>query len=801
MNRARTLVFVISGVSVLAAAIMVYLVIVFMMAPSISILDATPKWYRTSVLDSDGNVTLTLSGEESNRVYVSLSEIPENLQHAFVAIEDERFYEHGGIDVYGICRAFVRGVMKGNFNEGASTITQQLLKNNVFEEWTSERSFSEKVERKLQEQFLAVCLERKVSKEWILENYLSTINLGGGNWGVETAAKYYFNKDVSELSLSESAVLAAITKNPTSFNPRKNPENNADRREIVLDKMLEQGYITPEEHDEAMADPVYERIAQTAADTSSKQEIMSYFEDALLYAVVNDLMNEKGFSEEDAWDLVYRGGLTVYSTENTRLQTICEEEANRSDYYTADPQVSLVMLDTNTGAVCAMVGGRGTKDANLILNRATMLKRQPGSTIKVIGEYAAGIERGAFTLGTTIDDATYTYSDGTEIVNSDGLYEGMTTVHQAIARSSNIVALKCFQELGMDTVWSSLTNFGITTLTDEDKVEALALGGTYGGVTNLEMTAAYGTLARGGEYIEPVYYTKIIDRNGQALLEKNPARHQVVTEQTAALLTVALEDVLDSGTGMTADFADMSLAGKSGTTNDIRDAWFIGYSPYLTCGIWGGNDDNSAQESGEYVKTLWKSVMSRAHESLADTEFAAKDQLVKCIICTKCGKIAVTGLCDVTEQGDMTAVEYFASGTEPREECDCHVAVEVCTSSGEKAGSYCPHTKRHVYLRSASEGTVDADYVLPENLKGSHSCSEHTSMWSEWWNNHNGKSEENGNSSGSSHGSNGWNSGSGHGNDGWNNGGDDWNSGSGNGDDSGSSGNSGGNWWDWLFGL
>ena len=430
-----------------------------------------------------------------------------------------------------------------------------------------------------------------------------------------------------------------------------------------------------------------------------------------------------------------------------------------------------------------------------------MLKRQPGSTIKVIGEYAAGIERGAFTLGTTIDDATYTYSDGTEIVNSDGLYEGMTTVHQAIARSSNIVALKCFQELGMDTVWSSLTNFGITTLTDEDKVEALALGGTYGGVTNLEMTAAYGTLARGGEYIEPVYYTKIIDRNGQVLLEKNPARHQVVTEQTAALLTVALEDVLDSGTGMTADFADMSLAGKSGTTNDIRDAWFIGYSPYLTCGIWGGNDDNSAQESGEYVKTLWKSVMSRAHESLADTEFAAKDQLVKCIICTKCGKIAVTGLCDVTEQGDMTAVEYFASGTEPREECDCHVAVEVCTSSGEKAGSYCPHTKRHVYLRSASEGTVDADYVLPENLKGSHSCSEHTSMWSEWWNNHNGKSEENGNSSGSSHGSNGWNSGSGHGNDGWNNGGDDWNSGSGNGDDSGSSGNSGGNWWDWLFGL
>ena len=842
MDRARILVFVISGVSVLTAAVMVYLVCVFMMAPSISILDAAPKWYRTSVLDTDGNVALTLSGEESNRVYVSLSEIPDDLQHAFVAIEDERFYEHGGIDVYGICRAFVRGVIRGRFNEGASTITQQLLKNNVFEEWTSETSFAEKVERKLQEQFLAVCLERKVTKDWILENYLSTINLGGGNWGVETAARYYFNKDVSELTLSESAVLAAITKNPTTYNPRKNPENNAARREIVLDKMLEQGYITPGERDEAMADPVYDRIAQAATDNSNPQEIMSYFEDALLYTVVSDLMNQKGCSEEEAWDLVYRGGLTVYSTENSRLQAICEEEANRSEYFSADPQVSLVILDTNTGAVCAMVGGRGAKEANLVLNRATMLKRQPGSTIKVIGEYAAGIENGAFTLGTTIDDASYTYSDGTEIVNSDGRFEGMTTVHEAITRSCNIVALKCFQELGMDTVWSSLSDFGITTLTDEDRVEALALGGTYGGVTNLEMTAAYGTLARGGEYIEPVYYTKIVDRSGQVLLEKVPEKHQVVTPETAALLTVALEDVLDSGTGVDANFDNMSLAGKSGTTNDVRDSWFIGYSPYLTCGIWGGNDDNSAQESGDYVKTIWKSVMSRAHESLANAEFASTGQLVKCIICTKCGKIAVTGLCDVTEQGDMTAVEYYAEGTEPTEECDCHVAVEVCTSSGEKAGSYCPNSKRHVYLRSATEGTEDAAYVIPDNMKGSHSCSEHTSMWSQWWNNHNGSNgNSHGNDSGSGHsgnsGSNGnsggswwsdfWNGGSdnsgngssgGSGNGGYDegngSGGYDGNSGSGrddNGnsdgygsgreDSGGSNDNSGQDWWDWLFGA
>jgi penicillin-binding protein 1A len=282
----------------------------------------------------------------------------------------------------------------------------------------------------------------------------------------------------------------------------------------------------------------------------------------------------------------------------------------------------------------------------------------------------------------------------------------------------------------------------------------------------------------------------------------------------------------------------MSLAGKSGTTNDVRDSWFIGYSPYLTCGIWGGNDDNSAQESGDYVKAIWKSVMSRAHESYANADFASTGQLVKCIICTKCGKIAVTGLCDVTEQGDMTAVEYYAEGTEPTEECDCHVAVEVCTSSGEKAGSYCPNSKRHVYLRSATEGTEDAAYVIPDSMKGSHSCSEHTSMWSEWWNNHNGSNGGNshGNDSGSGHGGNSgsngnsggswwsdfWTGGSddsGNGSSGGSsggsgNGGYDGNTGSGrddNGnsdgygsgreDSGGSNDNSGQDWWDWLFGA
>ncbi|MBP3879173.1 MAG: transglycosylase domain-containing protein, partial [Lachnospiraceae bacterium] len=262
-------------------------------APSISVLDAKPHGYRSNVLDKDGNVVLTLSGEESNRVYVKLSEVPESLQEAVVAIEDERFYEHFGIDPKGIARALYRGITEGNFSEGASTITQQLLKNNVFTDWMNETTFLQKVERKIQEQYLAVALEMHVNKDWILENYLNTINLGGGNWGVETAAKYYFDKNVSDLTLSESAVLAGITRNPTRYNPITNPEANAERREYILDKMLSLGYITQEERDEAAADDVYARISDISTNGGT-QEVMTYFEDAMIYSVLHDLMSEKG---------------------------------------------------------------------------------------------------------------------------------------------------------------------------------------------------------------------------------------------------------------------------------------------------------------------------------------------------------------------------------------------------------------------------------------------------------------------------------------------------------------------------
>ena len=737
------------GVMIIGAGFLFYCM---MTAPSITILDAKPDGYRSNVLDDEGTVVLTLSGEESNRVYVTLAEVPDDLQHAFVAIEDERFYEHHGIDPKGIVRAFVRGIQAGSFTEGASTITQQLLKNNVFKEWTSEATFYDRLVRKVQEQYLAICLELHVDKDWILENYMNTINLGGGNWGVETASKYYFHKDVTTLNLSEAAVLASITKNPTKYNPRINKEANAERRESVLDKMKELGFISEEAYNEAMADDVYARIAQAESEPVDNTEILTYFEDAMIYEVLADLMAATGCSEEQAWNMIYRGGLTIHSTENSVLQQICEDEANNPDLYSTDAQVSMVLIDTETGQVKAMVGGRGQKTASLILNRATSEPRQPGSTIKIIGEYAAALDEGKITLGTIFDDAPYTYSDGTEVQNADGTYGGFTTVRSAIVKSNNIVALKTFQELGIDAVWEELNNFGISTLTEDDRVEALALGGLTNGVTNLELTAAYGTIARGGTYIKPSYYTKIVDHDGNVLVDKQAQSRQVISESTAALLTNAREDAMWSGTGADAAFEGMDIAGKSGTSTNGVDLWFVGYSPYLTCGVWGGYDDRSGQEESTYVKNVWRTVMSRAHESREYMHLSSEEGLTKVVICKKSGKVAITGVCDCTKQGDMTVTEYFVPGTEPTEKCDCHVAVTVCDSSGQKANKYCTATHKEVYLKSATPGTEDEQYVIPDYLV-SGECTEHKNAWSTFWgsgNSNNGSGSNNSGSSGNS---------------------------------------------------
>ena len=691
-------------------------------SPPLDLKQVSPQRYRTTMLDADGNVMRYLAGEEANRVYVPLEEIPQDVRNAFIAIEDQRFYEHRGIDIRGIGRAFVEDLRTMSFSQGASTLTQQLIKNNLFAAGMEERTPVEKLKRKIQEQYLAIVLESLKDKDWILENYLNTIDLGGV-WGVETAALKYFGQHVRDLSAGQAAVIAAITKNPSAYNPLHREEDNRTRRNLILKEMLRQGYLDEPSYEAAMAQDVYGLIRQVAERGEAVTPVYSWFEDAVLEAVRNDLEQVAHYAPDDCWNLIYSGGLTIETTQDSKIQQICEENLR---ILQSDAQFTAVVTEPATGAVRGIIGARGEKTVSRALNRATDAVRQPGSTLKLLGAYAEALERGTVTLASVYEDRPTKYrTDGTMVKNADGSYAGRMTVREAIAKSVNTVALQCFQEVGLEAVWERLQLFGLAHLDDADRVEALALGGTYHGVTNLELTAAYGAIANGGLYIEPYFYTRVLDQDGNVLLRKSPQSRRAVSATTAALLTSAMEDVLTSGTGRRAAFPGQSLAGKTGTTTEQRDLWFIGYSPYYACGVWSGYDDNRAQMTNE-VQALWQEMMRGIHADLPSEMFALSGGMERQTICTKCGALALNGLCDRSVQGDMTRSELFVPGTEPKEFCDCHVRVSICPESGKRVTTGCPHPEERIFLRDAVPDTAEEAALVPTE-----SCPVHAPLWTE----------------------------------------------------------------------
>ena len=717
--------------------------------PAVSADDILPQGYTTNITDQSGNVIETLKDSDSNRVYKTYEEITANseyLPHAFVAIEDERFYEHNGVDLQGIIRAGIVGITNGfNFTEGASTLTQQLIKNNVFPNFVNEETFFDRVERKLQEQYLALQIEKEMSKEEILEAYMNTINLGQGCLGVQTAATRYFNKDAADLTLSECAVIAAITQNPTNYDPVTNPEKNATRRETVLSNMLDQGYITQAEYDEAMADQVYDRILETAAVTADTTPY-SYFTDALIEDVVQDLMDEKGYTETQAYNLIYSGGLTIKSTQDTSIQAICDEVVSDESYYpateygleyamtihradgssenyskenlrtfisenydsenplvfssedealqmieaykatlnintdagdyvderytiTLQPQVSFVVMDQYTGQVKAIVGGRGEKSGNLTFNRATDDPQQPGSVFKILSTYAPGLNEGKISLATTKVDEPYEYESGQNVPNSYSGYRGSMTVRDAIRISCNTIAVQTLtDDVGLRTGYDYLkNNFEFSTIVEDDIAQATALGGITKGVYNLELTAAFASLANSGTYTDPVLYTEILDHDGNVLIDNTaPATHEAVKDSTAYLLTSAMEDVVNSGTGYGAGLSNMATAGKTGSTDDYVDRWFVGFTPYYTAGIWGGYDANKSMSGyGSWHLSIWNAIMERIHQNLEYKDFEIPTSVVQKSICTETGLLAVSGC--------PARTDYFDKDTLPTESCPGHV--------------------------------------------------------------------------------------------------------------------------------
>lgn len=744
--------------------------------PDVDSINIAPSGYATFIYDANGNQLQKLTTSDSNRTAVSLDQVPKDLQHAVIAIEDERFYEHNGIDPKGILRAIITGLRNGgHFSEGASTITQQLLKNNVFTNWTNEKTMLDSIKRKFQEQYLAVELEKKLNnKDLILENYLNTINLGAGTYGVEAASRKYFNKDVWDLTLSESTVLAGITQNPSRYNPITHPDQNAERRKRILSKMLELGYITEDEENEALADDVYTRIAEAQNVEATQSTVYSYFVDELTEQVISDLETQKGYTENQAYQLLYSGGLRIYTTQDPTLQTICDEEflnednfpegteysmdwaltvrhadGNTENYskemlvsffrenagdasfdtlfdspekgqayiddykshivgsddkivaertsFAPQPQASLILMDQSTGYVKAIEGGRGEKTASLTLNRATNVPRQPGSTFKILSTYAPALESGDINLNSVVKDEPYYYTDGTEVHNSSNSHAGWMTIREAITNSVNVAAVKVLTQITPQAGYDQLIKFGITTLdASRDIVQPLALGGISKGVTNLELTAGYAAIANGGTYTKPVFYTKITDQNGEVIIDNEKSTtSKAVSKETAWLLTSAMQDVLTSGTAVDVTIdSSMAVAGKTGTTNDYRNVWFVGFTPYYTMGIWAGYDNNeSLSEAGigrTYHKKIWSAIMNRIIDEENEkiiTDFEMPSGIKRMSVCGYSGLLP-SGSCRFASE------DYIAGDKIPTARC------RVC--------AYTDFNDVGIYLSDASDADSES---------------------------------------------------------------------------------------------
>jgi len=775
-------------------------------SPDISNINMVPTGYTTKFYYSDGTLSQTLVGAGGNREYVTIDEIPKHVQDAFIAIEDERFWEHDGIDVRSIFRAAVEMLSAGRLESGASTITQQLLKNQVFSGGDEERDIDKAI-RKVQEQYLAIQLENTLDKATILEYYLNTINLGQGAYGIQMASRTYFGKNVDELTISEAAVLACLPKSPTKMNPVTYTADNMERRDTVLWMMHKLELITDEEYQTALDDTesVYMRIASHIEETS-EVSYYSYFTDEVINQLMEDLQTQLGYSASQASSLIYTGGLRVYTTQDRQIQDICDEvtsnpdsypEIGKGSYYdvsyalsvlkedgttihyqladfikynnsfknkssvnvritkgvynllctdldyimecidafreahvaegdtilgekitpTLQPQISLSIMDQYTGQVVALVGGRGEKTGNRTLNRATSTIRQVGSTFKVLAAFLPALDTGGMTLTTPFDDSPFFYPGTTKEVKNwytkNPPFMGLNTIRRGISYSMNIVAVKAMQQVTPKVGFDYLKKLGFTTLVDyqvgadgftySDIGLPLALGGLTNGVSNIEMTAAFASIANAGVYNEPYYYTKVLDHNGNVLLQTETTSRQVMKTSTAYLLTSAMQDTIVRGLGSTTQPAfleyKMPIAGKTGTTTNSVDRWFCAYTPYYTCSIWMGFDNNFEIENPTQ-NYIWRDVMEAIHKEkqLAYKEFTMPDSILTATICTKSGLLAKSGVCDAYEAGSTVQTEYFAKGTVPTEYCDCHVIATICLDTGHLATEYCTNVEEQVLL-------------------------------------------------------------------------------------------------------
>lgn len=824
------------------------------------------------ILDEDGHVIEKIQMKTGEyRTIVGLNKIPEHLQNAFIAIEDERFKTHMGVDPKGIVSAVVDNIKSGSLTgRGASTITQQLARNLYL---TNEKQ----LDRKIKEAYLALQIEKALTKDQILEAYLNRIYLGQGAYGVQAAAQTYFSKDVDQLTIAESALLAGVVKSTAKYSPYKtlkpedfNSQNHyevgqldilgekyiavyneeaVNRQKIVLGKMKQLGYINDEEYETALNEDI-----KTALKPGRKKitGISSYFTDYVKSQVINTLVNELGYTRDEAEKELFTGGLKIYSTMDVNLQhkieniydnftqilfgdpsktkgpilvdwsldrnkniideykkiiyynqgNILDSEYNLvlekgtfeltndgliitnkklapyknnidvGDYYTIDekknlvthtmgslalsdgaytkgdngeviissrflneskdfysidnngnllisskyffrskdgivqPQSATVIMDYRTGQIKALVGGRDI-EGNKLLNRATSSQRQPGSSIKPIAVYLPALDNG-FTAASVIDDTPY-YNHNGELWPRNWYkgYTGLNTLRRSVQQSINVNSVKLLEAVGIDTSKEYLTRMGIINKdnpsedsfvertenksNNDENLSALGLGGMTKGLTPLEITAAYGAIANQGTYNEPISFTKILDKDGNVIYEGNPHKNKVVSPEVAYIMTDILKSTVNEGIAGRARLSKMPAAGKTGTTTDQADIWFVGYTPYYVTGVWIGNDSPAIKLSkgSSMAAQLWNNIMTKAHEGLEYKNFESPGNIVTAEICTQSGKLA-TELCARDPRGSTIRKEIFVKGTEPKDFCDTHIELSIDKTTNKIANEYCP---------------------------------------------------------------------------------------------------------------
>lgn len=615
------------------------------------------------IMDENGKMKeYNKAFSSENRIWVDFNDMPQHMKDAIIAIEDKRFYEHCGVDWIRTGGAiFNLAIGRGSY--GGSTLTQQLIKN-----LTEENEVS--LTRKVKEIFRALNFERDFSKDEILEAYLNVVNFGSGCRGVQAAANKYFDKDIKDCSIAQCASIAGITQNPAAYNPLIHPENNQERRETVLYEMFSQGKLTQQEYVESM-----EESKKMEFSTKTKGEenianvpIRNWYTEALFKDIIEDLTAKYKISKASAQDILFKQGLKIYCAVDEKAQAMAEKVIATDSLMPSDKNLELgyIMMDYD-GRVLASIGSRSKKTGNMLFDRANFARRQAGSCIKPISVYAPAIDIGLYNYGSTVKDEPLPnfYGNGKPGPNNwYRSYKGNVSLVWAIQQSANAPAAQVLQELTYQKSFDFLTKkLGFKNLDAEDRTSggALALGGLHGGVTVREMTAAFQIFGNGGMYNKPYTYFYVLDRNGKVLLDnRDRIGTRAISTQTAVIMNKLLRQVIVAGTGRGADIENWEVIGKTGTTNDDKDSWFVGMTPRAVAGIWIGYDSPKRIRETSYAKKIWKEIMVRYLDGKSTKTYDFDQNVKECQYCVESGEIAIPGVCP------STAVGYFANNNMPK---------------------------------------------------------------------------------------------------------------------------------------